>query len=59
MKYWAFAIYSIVFESMIWGIFGYAVFIGCYSGWWILVAMIISCSQLKAKHFNITVSEDQ
>jgi len=54
MNYWAFAVYTVIFEAMIWGVFGYAVFIQGHSGWWILVAIIISGAQLKPKHFNIT-----
>lgn len=55
MNYWAFAIYSIIFEAIVWVIFGWAVFVNGNSAWWILVAAIVSSSQLKPKHFNITV----
>jgi hypothetical protein len=59
MKYWAFAFYSVIFEGIVWGIFGWAVFIGGHSGWWILVALLISGSQLKPKHFNITLESQE
>ena len=48
-----FAIYSVVFELIIWGIFGYAVFILGHSGWWVALAVAMSASQLKPKHFGI------
>lgn len=48
-----FAVYSILFESIVWGIFGYAVFWKDHSGWWIVVAFIVSGSQLKPRHFGI------
>lgn len=51
-----FAIYSVLYEFLIWGIFGYAVFIKEYSGWWIFVAVLASASQLKPKHFGIKES---
>jgi len=58
MKYWAFAVYSIIFESIVWGIFGWAVFIDNHSGWWMLLALLISGAQLKPKHFNIEVNKE-
>lgn len=48
-----FAIYSILFEGIVWGMFGYAVFIQNRSNWWLLVAIIISGAQLKPRHFGI------
>lgn len=48
-----FAIYSILYEAIIWGIFGWAVFVNGRSGWWVLVAIICSGAQLKPKHFGI------
>ena len=49
-----FTIYSILFESIVWGLFGWAVFIKGHSGWWVLVALLLSGAQLKPKHFGIT-----
>lgn len=49
-----FAIYSIIYEAIIWGIFGYAVFVKDRSGWWVLVAIMCSGAQLKPKHFGMT-----
>ncbi|MBC8438515.1 MAG: hypothetical protein H8D87_02375 [Deltaproteobacteria bacterium] len=49
-----FTIYSILYELIIWGLFGWAIFIEGHSGWWVLVAILISGSQLKPKHFGIT-----
>lgn len=50
---WAFAIYSILYEIIIWGFFGYAVFARGMSQYWIIVAVILSASQLKPKDFGI------
>lgn len=52
-KYVVFALYSVLFEAIIWGVFGYAVFIVGHSGWWVLVAILLSGSQLKPRHFGI------
>lgn len=52
-----FAIYSIIYEAIIWGIFGWAVFVNGCSGWWVLVAIYSSSAQLKPKHFGIPVSD--
>ena len=48
-----FAVYSILYEIIIWGLFGWAVFVRGESGWWILAAAYLSCSQLKPRHFGI------
>ena len=48
-----FAIYSVLFEMIIWGMFGWAVFEKGYSGWWMVLAVMMSSSQLKPKHFGI------
>lgn len=50
-----FALYSVLFEGIVWSLFGYAVFWQNRSGWWILVALLLSGAQLKPKHFGITV----
>ncbi len=49
----SFAAYSVCYEAIIWGVFGYAVFWKNHSGWWILVAMLLSGQQLKPRHFGI------
>lgn len=49
----AFAIYSIAYESLIWGIFAWAVFWQGRSPWWMLLAMIMSGAQLRKKDFGI------
>ena len=58
-KVWAFAAYSICYEAIIWGLFGWAVFWQGYSGWWMLLAVVLSGAQLKPKHFGINVSGDE
>ena len=52
-----FAIYSVLYESIIWGIFGYAVFWQGHSGWWLVLAVFMSGCQLKPKHFGIKPKE--
>ena len=58
-RIWAFAVYSVLYEAIVWGVFGWAVFYNGYSGWWILVAIIISNMQLKPKHFGIGVESEK
>jgi len=48
-----FAIYTIFFESLVLGGFGYLVFFKGHSGWWMLFALYLSASQLKPRHFGI------
>jgi hypothetical protein len=48
-----FAVYSILYELIVWGLFGWAVFIDGRSPWWILVALLLSGSQLKPNQFGI------
>jgi len=55
---WAFVVYSILYEAIIWGIFGWAVFFNGHSGWWILVAMLMSSSQLQPRNFGINPVDD-
>lgn len=57
-RIWAFAIYSLIYEAIIWGIFAWAVFWRGYSGWWVLVAIIMSGNQLKPKHFGISMGKE-
>lgn len=52
-KVWAFAIYSVFYEAIIWGVFGYAVFILGHSGWWFVLAAVLSGCQLRPGHFGI------
>lgn len=53
-RIWAFAIYSICFEAIVWGLFGYAVFWKGFSGWWMAFAVVLSGCQLKPEQFGIT-----
>ena len=48
-----FAIYSIIFEAIVWGIFGYAVFWQGHSPWWFWPALFVSSCQLKPEAFGI------
>lgn len=52
-RYYAFAAYSIFYEAIIWLTFGCAVFVLGHSGWWLLLAVVMSGCQLRPKHFGI------
>lgn len=58
-RIWAFAIYSICYEVIVWGIFGYAVFILGHSGWWIVAAIFVSGCQLKPKWFGLAQQNEE
>jgi hypothetical protein len=44
MKYITYLIYIIVFESLVLGGTGYAVFVLGFSGWWFVPAIVVSSS---------------
>jgi len=48
-----FALYSVIYEAIIWGVFGYSVFWLNHSGWWMLLAVFMSVSQMKPRHFGV------
>lgn len=52
-----FAAYTIAYEAIIWGVFGYAVFILGHNGWWIALACVLSSVQLKPRQFGIKEAE--
>lgn len=52
-KLWAFAIYSVLYEAIIWSVFGYGIFVNGHSGWWALLAVFMSGAQLRPKHFGL------
>lgn len=54
-----FAIYSICYEAIIWGIFGWAVFIQGFSGWWMALAILASSAQMKPRHFGIPQDDSE
>lgn len=56
-RVWAFAVYSVLFEAIVWGWFSWAVFWQGRSGWWMLLASMLSAAQLKPKHFGITTDD--
>lgn len=58
-RIWAFVIYSIFFESVVWGLFGWAVFVKGFSGWWMLAAIIISGCQIKPSSFGIAPVDNE
>lgn len=55
----AFTVYTILYEMIIWGVFGYAVFIAGHSGWWMVLAVFMSSQQLKFKSFAATKEEEK
>lgn len=58
-RIWSFAFYSICYESIIWGVFGWGVFAKGASAWWFILAVFLSISQLKPKHFGINPCFDR
>ena len=52
-RIWAFVVYTVIYEAIIWGVFGWAVFVQGRSGWWILAAAVVSGAQLKPSRFGI------
>jgi hypothetical protein len=48
----------VAYEAIVWGIFGYAIFWQGHSGWWVIVALLISGAQMKPHHFGITSGKD-
>lgn len=59
MNVFLFALYSILYELIIWGMFGYAVFVLGHSGWWMALAVFLSSAQLKPSYFGIKVKKDK
>ncbi len=57
MNIWAFAIYSIFYELIIWGTFSYGVFYKGRSELWFLAALFMSACQLRPKSFGIKIEE--
>ncbi len=48
-----FLIYTIVYESMVWGIWLYLFITMNVSGWSVIIAMLMSGAQLKPQHFGL------
>ena len=48
-----FVFYTIVYEILIWGLFLYLIVYENWNEWTIVVAIIMSGSQLKPKHFGL------
>ena len=53
MKYIAFLLYIIIWDGGIITGTGYAVFILGASGWWFLLAILLSLMSFKPRHFGI------
>ena len=47
MKYLTYLIYILVFETLVFGGTGYAVFVLGHSGWWFLLAVIVGGAAYK------------
>lgn len=58
-RYAIFACYTVAYEAIIWGVFGYAVFGLGHSGWWMVLAMVASGCQLKPSTFGIPQPEEE
>lgn len=53
MKEITYLIYIVIFELLIWGGIGYAVFFLDESGWWFLFAIMVSNSAYTPYHWGI------
>lgn len=51
-----FLIYSLVYEGLVLGGCGYVVFVLGYSGWWFVLAVILSGSQFKPLDWHCLVT---
>lgn len=49
---WSFAAYSVAYEGIVWGLFGWAVFIEGRSPWWALLALLLSGCQISASRWR-------
>jgi hypothetical protein len=47
MKYITYLLYILLFEGLVLGGTGYAVFVLGFSGWWFILATVISASAYK------------
>ena len=48
-----FLIYTIIYESMVWGIWLYLFVMLGVSGWSVILAMLMSAAQLKPQYFGL------
>jgi len=48
-----FLIYTIIYESLIWGLVASAIYYLNWNEWTVLVGVIMSGAQLKPKHFGL------
>ena len=48
-----FLLYTIIYETMIWGLFLYLIIYENWNEWTIIVAIMMSGAQLKPKHFGL------
>lgn len=53
-RVWAFLIYTIAMQSMLWIPVSIAVFFRDYSGWWMAMPIMLSGLQWKPARFGIT-----
>ena len=58
-KLFMFFMYTIMYEVLIWGLFLYLIVYHDWNEWTIVVAIIMSGSQLKPKHFGLKYKIDE
>ncbi len=59
LKVFFFMIYSVLYELIIWSTFLFLIVILNWSAWTILLAILMSGAQLKAKSFDINCKSKQ
>lgn len=59
MKFVCYLIYTLVYETLVLGGTGYAVFVLGHSGWWFLLAALFSCGQYSPAKFYGIIGDDE
>lgn len=58
VKLFYFTLYTIAYESIVWGLFGYLMIFHDWSEWTVIVAMVLSAAQLPSKRFGVVTYKD-
>jgi len=55
-----FTVYTILYETLIWGLVAYAIYFLNWSEWTVIVGILMSGAQLKPKYFGLdyNIGED-
>jgi len=53
-----FTIYTLIYEILIWGVFLYLIVYQNWNEWTIVLAMLMSASQIQPEHFGLYYKKD-